>query len=306
MTLTLLTERPVSPLRMEKWGLAKVPFTLHTAVGIDGARGLHGPVLITISYTEQTIPMLRVLSQRDEPYGVLVHGVVPSQHSQWRYWRNLVSRWMSDVRPADFLIGCGSVSTQHPLVGWRTKRYMAMAPDMERWLQPVKLPVTTQKPYIVFLDEAIDLPHPDYALSGRTPPDALDYGKQMERMLELWEARSQYPIVIAAHPCRPFVPARLFGRRTYFHRTCDLVKSASYVLCHSSTSMSYAVLSGIAGWALLPDCLQGRPEGANTLAMHDALQDYQTYRTRYLATPEAEQNGVTVAKALAHYLVEYT
>lgn len=321
--ITLLTDRPLSPGRLEKWGLGDVP--LRHVIGADGLRGVKGPVLVPFSYTPDTYHLFRLLSQRDEPYGLLLHGTIPLMSPRYKYWLKRLSVYISDVRYADFAICAGSVSLDHPLIGTRTAIYPAMAPDCERVENLNRQPLPSFSPYALFLDEAIEMPHPDYALIGRTPPNGPTYELQMRTMFDTIERSLGMDIIIAAHPCRPLNDWRLYNQVTYYRNTPALTYHAAVVLTHCSTAVSYAVICGTPVCCVLPKCLRDRPEGSGTQAMATALnapliehqgltinsptriplishKQYDEYYRRYLTTPEAAEHHITIAKALMAYM----
>lgn len=108
---------------------------------------------------------------------------------------------------------------------------------------PVPAPLAG-KPYVVFLDEAL-ANHSDNFLMGL--PDFVSppvYFPAMNRLFDRVEASVGGPVVIAAHPKATYqdVGNPWDGRALYFGLTAELVKGASLVLVHGSTSVSLAIL----------------------------------------------------------------
>jgi hypothetical protein len=98
------------------------------------------------------------------------------------------------------------------------------------------------EPYAVFLD--INLPHhSDLEFCGRPRIDPTRYYQSLNRLFRLLEAEYRIKVVIAAHPRASHDPATFEGRPTLRLVTADLVKDALFVLSHTSTAMSYAILN---------------------------------------------------------------
>jgi len=97
-------------------------------------------------------------------------------------------------------------------------------------------------PYVVFLD--INLPHhSDLEFCGRPRIDPLGYYLSLNRFFGELEREYRVEVVIAAHPRADHDSATFEGRRVFRLVTADLVKDAEFVLSHTSTAMSYAVLN---------------------------------------------------------------
>lgn len=98
------------------------------------------------------------------------------------------------------------------------------------------------EPYGVFLD--INLPyHTDLALSGYSKIDPDRYYRSLNRFFSLLERQRGVRIVIAAHPRADYDDQLFEGRPIYRLMTAELVRDAEFVLSHTSTAMSYAVLN---------------------------------------------------------------
>ena len=97
-------------------------------------------------------------------------------------------------------------------------------------------------PYVVFLD--INLPHhSDLEFCGRPRIDPVEYYRSLNRFFDLLESEYGIRVVIAAHPRANHSSATFEGRQVFRLVTADLVKDAEFVLSHTSTAMSYAVLN---------------------------------------------------------------
>jgi hypothetical protein len=99
-------------------------------------------------------------------------------------------------------------------------------------------------PYAVFLDEDM-VYHSDYEHASLKPPatEGAYYGS-MTKFFNEFERVAGIPIKVAAHPrSRYDLRPELWGMRSLeYGNTAQLVRDASIVLCHQSTSISFAVL----------------------------------------------------------------
>ena len=96
--------------------------------------------------------------------------------------------------------------------------------------------------YAVFLD--INLPHQsDLALCGIPRIEPAAYYRSVNRFFASLERQHGIKVVIAAHPKADYDTATFEGREVYRLVTAELVRDAEFVLSHTSTSLSYAVLN---------------------------------------------------------------
>lgn len=97
--------------------------------------------------------------------------------------------------------------------------------------------------YAVFLD--INLPYQsDLAFCGYSVIDPVRYYRSLNRFFSLLEQERGIEVVIAAHPKSNYDAETFGGRPLYRLVTAELVRDAEFVLSHTSTAMSYAVLNG--------------------------------------------------------------
>jgi hypothetical protein len=245
-----------------------------------------GPVLARLSYRPQTWLLFLALSWRPGQWGLRRLQVLPEPPRSWaRRLFDAIPVWLLGLRYADFALCAGTEAERHPLIGPQTVILRACAEDVFKLNRRAMESPAIPRPYAVFLDEAIDLPHPDYRRLHLTPPDSTTYRAELTDIL----ATSPCPVIEAPHPCRG-VPTD----------TMNLIAHAAFVLAHSSTAVSLAVLLGKPVRIIIPDCLKGRQEGRNALAMQAALARGD-YLTRYLGTPEAIAKKVTPEQALEAY-----
>jgi hypothetical protein len=96
--------------------------------------------------------------------------------------------------------------------------------------------------YIVFLDSNLPF-HSDLAFLGYARIDPVRYYRSLNRFFELLERAYGFRVVIAAHPRADYDANTFAGRPMYRLVTAELVRDAEFVLSHTSTAMSYAVLN---------------------------------------------------------------
>ena len=95
---------------------------------------------------------------------------------------------------------------------------------------------------MVFLD--INLPyHSDLAFCGRPQIDPVAYYRSLNRFFGLLEREYGIEVIIAAHPRADYDRTTFEGRQIFRLVTAELVRDAEFVLSHTSTAMSYAVLN---------------------------------------------------------------
>jgi hypothetical protein len=95
--------------------------------------------------------------------------------------------------------------------------------------------------YAVFLDSNLPY-HSDLAFCGYRRIDPLAYYGSLNRFFGLLECAHGIRVVIAAHPRANYDSATFEGRPIYRLATAELVRHAEFVLAHTSTAISYAVL----------------------------------------------------------------
>jgi hypothetical protein len=98
--------------------------------------------------------------------------------------------------------------------------------------------------HIVFLDEYFPF-HPDYFCQGVKPPTtASEYYPKLRKLFEKIEKEFSQPVIIAAHPRSNYSTDQdFFGQRRIVRgETAQLVKNASLVITHCSTSNSFTAI----------------------------------------------------------------
>lgn len=144
----------------------------------------------------------------------------------------------------DIIVLSGAAGLSNAVVPRIKHHIRAHSFDYDTYLASRDRPSVRDTPYAVFLDE--DMPyHSDWLHSSRNPPVSSEaYYASMNRHFRAFEREHGLPVVIAAHPRSDYAsrPDCWDGRVPVYGQTCDLVRDAAAVLCHESTSVSYAVL----------------------------------------------------------------
>lgn len=113
--------------------------------------------------------------------------------------------------------------------------------DHYKAVQNSKLKIITGK-YAVFLD--INLPYQsDLSLCGLPCVDDERYFQSLNVFFDFLEKKYNLKVVIAAHPKSNYDAEKFGGRECHRMVTAELVKDAEFVVTHTSTALSYAVLN---------------------------------------------------------------
>lgn len=193
---------------------------------------------------------------------VVVHsGLLPAPNSSWlsRLYRSFAASKISsfpkktyeqirqiissDPEPEIVLLSGTAGMSDRRLSGVK-HRIWAHSLDYDIYLRERNRDQQAIEPYAVFLDEDM-VHHTDYAhLRVKPPATEAAYYTAMNAFFQEFEQEIGLPIVIAAHPRARYDlrPQLWNGRKTIAGNTAALVRDASVVLCHQSTSVSFAVL----------------------------------------------------------------
>lgn len=224
--------------------------------------------VMDIGYRSQSWRMFKTLSRGKHVYGIQLLNALPVGadlvHHKLARWipkllkdprrglvagfRKLPPHWLG-VRPPDFVLrgGTASVDRRFPF-GVPVRQVVAHALDYDLYLKDraatepdVDVP---QCAYAVFVDQAGPF-HPDAIFLGRTPPVSIeDYYPALVSFFERIEQEMGLQVVVAAHPRSYYdrLPDYFKGRRVIRDKTLQLVKDASMVLMHDSTTINFVVL----------------------------------------------------------------
>lgn len=154
------------------------------------------------------------------------------------------------VQPYDLVFAAGQVMLSKPEVARRMVSIGLC--DYDQYALTRKGARHVNGKYAIFLD--IYLPfQSDLALVGMQPVQSAVYYAELNRFFSAIERRHGVEVVIAAHPKAHYVKDEFQGRKVIAEKTPELVRDAELVICHSSTSISYAVLNRKPVWAIYTD-----------------------------------------------------
>lgn len=154
------------------------------------------------------------------------------------------------VQPYDLVFAAGRVMLSRPEAARRLVPIGLC--DFEQYVQSKQGERSVDGKYAVFLD--IYLPfHSDLALVGMRPLNPDSYYAELDRFFAAVESRYGLGVVIAAHPKARYLNNEFKGRKIIAEKTAALVRDAEFVICHASTSVSYAVLHRKPVWTIYTD-----------------------------------------------------
>lgn len=122
------------------------------------------------------------------------------------------------------------------------KQYLKSYPinyfDYDAYLED---PIPANENYILFLDDAL-FQHPDDKLAGNIIEDSTvkSYQKSLNNYFDFIESSTQLKIVIASHPKVTHLDNFFGNRKVVKNSTQKLVKNATLILSHCSSSVSFA------------------------------------------------------------------
>lgn len=217
--------------------------------------------VMLITYAGRFTRIFRLLSKYDCRMVTFAWGALPRDPVfKWRKaaaWllrphlvvKELVSRFKANslrrlnlVKPFEITFAAGSVSMAS--AGHAVKVVAVNYFDYDHYLQVLTAAGRSLVAgrYAVFLD--INLPHhSDLGFLGYRRIDPSTYYRSLNRFFDLLEREHGIEIVIAAHPRADYDDTKFEGRRIFRLLTAELVKDAEFVISHTSTAMSYAVLN---------------------------------------------------------------
>lgn len=168
--------------------------------------------------------------------------------------RNRVHAFLLDhagySRPYDLVFAAGQAMLAKPASAHRTVP-IALC-DYDQYAQSRVGARIVDTKYAVFLD--IYLPfQSDLALVGMQAVDPAAYFADLDRLFAAVERCYGLEVVIAMHPKAHYLNYEFRGRRLVAGRTAELVRDAEFVICHASTSVSYAVLNRKQVWTICTD-----------------------------------------------------
>jgi hypothetical protein len=201
------------------------------------------------------------LKTRKIPRVVFLHGLLPVPETTWydklrrlvsgnsprsllRFLKNRSEIILHPEPMPELALMSGVAGLDNPRASGAAERLWAHSLDYDIYLEKSSQPVKRREPYAVFLDEDM-IHHPDYDHSGiGRPTTAEAYYSAMNRFFEKTETLIGMPVIVAAHPRSKYDlrPELWNGRKNVRDETAELVRDASLVLCHMSTSLGFAIL----------------------------------------------------------------
>lgn len=193
---------------------------------------------------------------------VIVHnGLTPSSSVKWSHRvRQMISsyslssilkklyqrsRQILDPDPApEVALLSGADGLKDKRVRCVEHKIWAHSFDYDIYLEHNKARQNVSEPYAVFLDEDM-VHHSDYDHLGVTPPTSEQaYYSSMNDFFQKLKRDVGVPVIVAAHPRSNYDVRPQLWRSCSITKgkTAQLVRDAALVLCHGSTSVSFAVL----------------------------------------------------------------
>ncbi|QDD13373.1 hypothetical protein FIT61_02715 [Candidatus Methylopumilus rimovensis] len=96
--------------------------------------------------------------------------------------------------------------------------------------------------YAVFIDQNLPY-HLDFELLNLPTVTAKKYYKSLNNFFSLIEKQYKIRIVIAAHPTADIKKSEFYGRQVFKMQTAELIKDAEFVLMHTTSAVSFAILN---------------------------------------------------------------
>lgn len=158
----------------------------------------------------------------------------------------LLLRWAANIQSANVmaLVG-GNAALRRARNAGIAKIVCAHSSDFDTYvaMQATSCPVASDKQIGVFLDENMPF-HPDLQAGCFKRVEEAPYFAQLADLFDTIERELECTIMIAAHPRSRYAVTdpRFGGRSVVTGRTIELVRDATFVLCHESTSVNFAVL----------------------------------------------------------------
>ena len=182
------------------------------------------------------------------PYSGISHIQLSRQEKLRRVFSSNIIKKIPEFLKANVLFKCycrthGLQLSQHYFSSSFPRTDAINHPDYESYMKLKNSPDrVVEGPYAVFLDIYFPL-HPDLVLmAGWNTAEPALYQKSLRDFFDKLEALLQMPVVVAAHPKATYDHSEMGNRRVIKYKTNELVRDASLVISHLSTSTSYAVL----------------------------------------------------------------
>lgn len=215
------------------------------------------------------------------------------------------------IKPYDLVFAAGEVMLSRPESARRTVPIGLC--DVDQYLRSMHSERLINEKYAVFLDVYLPF-HSDLALVGMPSLDPDGYYADLHRLFSVFEREQGVKVVIAAHPKARYINDEFRGRKVIYEKTATLVRDAQFVICHASTSISFAVLGrkpafiiyteemealyrqnymrhvrALAAYLQLPLLNASRADDAAAPVLKQPSEDrYAAYQKDFLVTPRIE------------------
>lgn len=189
--------------------------------------------------------------------------------------------WMLGITPAKYYLVGGLTSLKpapNAYISKETTVITAHSMDYDRYLDmEVSKPDVLNKytKFCVFIDQYLPY-HPDYANTGEKSPVSGDkYYSALNNFFDYIEKKFNLTVIIAAHPRSNYnLHPNAFPNRTIISgKTNYLVRDADFVIMHSSTAISYAVLFKKAILFITTDDMKEK----NGSVLYDGIYSFAQY-----------------------------
>ncbi|MFA5049561.1 MAG: hypothetical protein WC501_00985 [Candidatus Micrarchaeia archaeon] len=150
------------------------------------------------------------------------------------------------IKPAELVLtsGSGSIKTVGYPIDKTSKILNIHSFDYDTYLQEKTNKYTKRDNIAVFLDECVPFHIDGIQLGLPYATKAEEYYPSLCRFFDFVEKKLGVKIIIAAHPTANYEKNSDYfgGRETIKNSTAKLVRESKFVICHSSTSIGFAVL----------------------------------------------------------------
>lgn len=154
------------------------------------------------------------------------------------------------VQPYELVFAAGHAMLSRPEL---TRRLVPIGLcDFEQYAQSRQGERLVEGKNAVFLDVYLPF-HSDLALIGMRQLNPEFYYAELHRFFGAVERKFGLEVVIAAHPKARYLNDEFKGRKIIAEKTAALVRDSEFVICHASTSVSYAVLHRKPVWTIYTD-----------------------------------------------------
>jgi hypothetical protein len=217
--------------------------------------------VMLITYTGHFTNIYRLLSQHGARTAMITWGVLPTNPAH--PWRKILKRYSSPawlattafyiakaklwrklmlVNPPAVHFAAGRIALHSASGAERTVAINSV--DYDAHVRAVACHAhLVDGLYAVFLD--INLPYQsDLSLARLRAVRPEEYYRSLNRLFRILETVFELKIIIALHPKAAYGSEKFEGRGTYRGVTAELVHDAQFVITHTSTAMSYAILTG--------------------------------------------------------------